>query len=121
MGDDTGSSTPTPLTSAQRARFSRDLARKGMEVNERLTRLLAGQNARLLDLKLPHEQRPGLRPEERLRRYLDQIIRAQRRLHTDAWGHCDVCGAAFAPGVLEDTPWTEVCATCEVSEGQWDL
>lgn len=94
-------------------RLRRDLGRKGMEVNEKLTKLLASQNTTMATVKLPQEQEPGLKPHEKLRRYLDQIIRAQRRLGTPAWGLCATCGVALAPAALDDAPWTELCAKCE--------
>jgi RNA polymerase-binding transcription factor DksA len=94
-------------------RYRTELARCGMAVNEQLTRLLAGQNVTLATLKLPHEQSPGLRSEEKLRRFLAQIIRAQRRLDTPAWGHCVDCGAGLPPQALDDAPWLERCSRCE--------
>ncbi len=103
---------PAPLSAAHLARLRRDLARQGMSVNERLTNLLAGMNGRLLDMKMPHERKPGLRPEEKLRRYLDQIIRAQRRLGTETWGVCVTCGAQLAQAQLDDAPWQEECDRC---------
>lgn len=109
----------TPLTEAQITRLRRDLGRKGMEVNGRLTKVLAGMNARLGDLKMPHEQEPGLRPEEKLRRYLDQIIRAQRRLGTEAWGRCVTCGEAIPQAQLDDSPWKEECDSCLAHAGDW--
>ncbi|HAN31630.1 MAG TPA: hypothetical protein DCQ06_08550 [Myxococcales bacterium] len=100
-------------------RFRLHLARKGMAINEQLTRLLAGQNARLLDLKMPHEQRPGLKPEEKLRMYLDQVIRAQRRLGTEHWGLCQDCGQPLPELALLDCPWLETCAPCESKSSEW--
>ncbi len=111
--------SPTDLQPPELRRIRMQLARKGMEVNGQLTTLLAGQNARLLDLKMPHEQTPGLKPQEKLRRYLDQIIRAQRRLGTDAWGKCVTCGTALPPQALSDTPWLEECEPCKNDTGLW--
>ncbi len=116
--DTTPDATQKPaLAAAHIARLRRDLARKGMEVNGRLTHVLAGMNATLLDLKMPHEQKPGLRPEEKLRRYLDQIIAAQRRLGTDAWGDCTTCGGAIPQAQLDDAPWVDECDRCLASAG----
>lgn len=118
MSDSTVDQDAGGLSPELMRRFRRDLARKGMAVNEQLTRLLAGKNARLLDLKMPHEQRPGLKPEEKLRMYLDQVIRAQRRLGTPQWGLCQECGVAFPEQALMDTPWLEVCEPCEARAGE---
>ena len=100
------------LSTAQITKLRHDLGQKGMEVNARLTQVLAGMNARLSDIKMPHEQKPGLRPEEKLRRYLDQIIRAQRRLGTPDWGLCTICGAQIPQAQLDDSPWKEACDAC---------
>lgn len=100
-------------TPEQMQRWQRDLTRKGMDLYAVLSEVLAGKNATLATLKLPHEQKPGERKEERLRRYLDQVSRAQKRLTTPAWGKCVKCGAALADAVLNEAPWTEACAKCD--------
>jgi RNA polymerase-binding transcription factor DksA len=104
----------TDAAESQRLRV--DLGRKGMEVNEKLTRLLASQNTTMATVKLPQEQKPGEKPEEKLRRFLDQIIRAQRRLGTKAWGLCTECGAELPAAGLRETPWLELCNACGLRE-----
>ena len=104
-----------PSRSQQEARWRTDLARRGMAVNEQLTRLLAGQGVTLATLRLPHEQKPGLKPEEKLRLFLDQIVRAQRRLGTEAWARCVDCGEVLPSAALDDAPWLERCARCEAA------
>ena len=94
------------------ARLRRDLGRKGMAINEKLTGMLAGQNATLQDIKLPNEIKPGLKPIEKVRAFLDLVIRAQRRLGTEAWGACVECGVELPQAALDDTPWIEVCNRC---------
>ena len=98
-----------------KTRLRQDLLRKGADINAALTALLAGQNATLATIKLPHEDKPGIKPKERLRLFLDQIIRAQRRLDTAAWGQCVVCGEPFAEAALAETPWLEECPDCEAA------
>ncbi len=104
------------IDTARTEKLRRDLARKGMEVNEKLTRMLAAQNATLTTMKLPSEEEPGLKPHEKLRRYLDQIVRAQKRLGTGAWGACMHCAAELAEAALDDAPWLELCAKCAADE-----
>lgn len=94
----------------------RDLMRKGMAVNQALVTLKANQNAKLLDLKLPHERKPGMTKEEKLRRFLDQIIRAQRSLGTAAYGICVDCQQPLPEAALDDTPWLEQCDRCAAKE-----
>lgn len=103
---------PPTMDPPRHQRLRTELARRGMAVNEQLTRLLAGQQVTLATLKLPNEREPGLRPEEKLRRFLDQIVRAQRRLDTPAWGRCIDCGAEIPEPSLDNAPWIEQCATC---------
>lgn len=98
-------------------RWRGDLMRKGMAVNAALVALKANQNATLVDLPLPGQGKPGMRKEERLRAYLDLIIRAQRRLGTEAFGHCVDCGVALPLAALDDTPWIERCAACDARAG----
>ena len=100
---------PTP---EQHQRWQRDLARKGMDLYALLTDVLAGKDVTLATLKMPHEQKPGEKKEERLRRYLDLVSRAQKRLGTPAWGLCVRCHARVADSVLDEAPWTEVCGAC---------
>lgn len=102
------------ISNERRQRLRGDLARKGMDVNEKLTKLLAGQNVTLTTMKLPNEQKPGLKPVEKLRMYLDQIIRAQRRLGTPAFGHCVDCQIALPDAALDDSPWIERCNACDL-------
>lgn len=97
---------------ARKDRLLRDLRSKGMAVNAKLVEVLGGKNVDLATLKLPHEEKPGLKPEQKLRRFLDQIIRAQKRLETPDYGRCVQCGTVLPDGALDDTPWLELCARC---------
>ncbi|MEY3014958.1 MAG: hypothetical protein RIT45_3693 [Pseudomonadota bacterium] len=117
-----GVGVPMAAVDTQRIeRLRRDLMRKGMAVNEALVALKANQNAKLLDLELPHEQKPGLRKEEKLRMFLDQIIRAQRRLGTPDYGVCVDCGRSMPDAALDDTPWLEQCDRCAARESAGGL
>jgi RNA polymerase-binding transcription factor DksA len=97
------------------ARWRQTLAAKGIEINDRLTRLLAGQNATLATLPLPDEARPGETPIDRLRRYLRLVSDAQKRLNSGIFGICLGCGAELDPLLLDERPWTERCPRCAAS------
>lgn len=97
-------------------RWSVDLGRKGLAVNEKLTTLLGRQDARLATLVLPHERKPGATPIERLRGFLRQISDAQKRLRTPDFGLCRQCAAPLPLAVLDESPWAEVCARCAARE-----
>ncbi len=106
----------TDIDPAHLARLRLHLGRKGMEVNQKLTDVLAGMNATLATMKLPGEGKPGEKPHERLRRFLDQIVRAQRRLGTPAFGLCQDCGQPLPELALDEAPWTEQCRDCALRE-----
>ena len=106
------------FTKADRKRYRRELMRKGWDVNQKLTAVLAGKNVTMSTTKMPHEMKPGLKPEEKLRLWLDQIVRAQNRLQTPEFGACVECGEAFPKGALDDVPWLETCADCLAEEGE---
>ncbi len=97
---------------ARQARWRRGLMHKGMEVNGQLTKLLASKNATLATMKLPNEEKPGEKPEERLRRFLNQIIAAQHRVGTTEFGKCQECGVPLPPQAFDDAPWLQECAPC---------
>ena len=100
-------------------RYRREIMKKGMAVNQQLTDLLAGKDVRMSTIKLPHEMKPGLKPEEKLRMFLDQVIRAQRRLGTPEFGNCIECSTEFPKGAIDDTPWLETCEDCLRAAGEW--
>ncbi|MSQ84030.1 MAG: hypothetical protein EXR77_14295 [Myxococcales bacterium] len=100
------------LEPANIARWRQAIALKGMEVNGQLTQLLAKQNATLATIKLPNEEKPGEKPVERLRRFLNQIIAAQRRLGSDQFGKCQSCGLVLPVAALNETPWLQDCGPC---------
>lgn len=104
---------PDPVRAA---RLRKHLSQKGMEVNHNLTQLLSNMNATLATMKLPGEEKPGEKPHERLRRFLDQIARAQRRLDTEQFGLCVACQQALPALALDEAPWTEQCADCARKE-----
>ena len=97
-------------------RWSLDLGRKGMAVNQKLTTLLGKQNVRLDTLKLPHERKPGATPIERLRSFLNQISDAQKRVHGPTFGLCTGCSDPLLVAVLDEAPWVELCASCAAVE-----
>lgn len=101
------------MDKARESRLRRELGRKGMAVNEKLTRMLAGENLTLTEVVFPQDAKPGMKPKERLRLFLDQVIRAQQRLGTPEFGRCVTCGAAFPDAAIDDTPWLEECRECE--------
>ena len=95
---------------ATRARLRRRLLDRGQVLATVLSELLAGKDntPMLLALGL---LRPGIRPEEAVRKALDQV--ESRRILLDArddrYGRCDVCGADLGATALEEMAWADRC------------
>ncbi len=107
------------FSKADLKRYRREIMKKGMQVNRKLTDLLAGKNVTISTIVLPQDDKPGLKPEEKVRLFLDLIVRAQHRLGTEAFGKCVECDTEFPKGALDDTPWLETCGDCAATEGEW--
>lgn len=103
------------FSAAERATYRQAVMRKGWEINQKLTALLAGQNVTMATIKLPGEEKPGLTPIEKVRLYLDLVMRARERLDTGGFGVCVDCGVEFAAAALDDTPWLERCGPCDAA------
>jgi RNA polymerase-binding transcription factor DksA len=101
------------LTDELRDRLQREIGRKGWELNEKLTQMLAKQDATLATIKFPFMKKPGETPLEALRRYFDLVCEAQRRSRTDDLGICKVCGKPIPVAVLTEIPWTLAHAECD--------
>ena len=85
----------------------RDLLRRGRVLADALADLLAGKHPPALEELL----RPGIRPEEAVRKALDQVERRRELLDAgdDRYGRCDVCGLDLGPTVLTDMAWADRC------------
>src|SRR4051795_11426862 len=89
----------------------RVLLNKGAELNEQLVRLLNGEG---IDLEAVPGAilKPGERPAERLRRFLELVdskIQASRPSSLTRYGLCDSCGAPLSFTELEQVPWADCC------------
>ena len=102
--------TVTRFDDVTLARLRRGLLRRGRVLAELLSDVLAGKTPpafsdKGLDLK------PGLRPEEALRKALDQV--EARRMLLDAgddrYGRCAVCSTDLGVVRLDEMPWADRC------------
>jgi RNA polymerase-binding transcription factor DksA len=87
------------------------LMARGLALATLLAEVLAGKDKEAALRALGLTDRPGLRPEERLRRALDQV-EARRRLldaDDDRFGRCDVCGEDLGLPALGELPWADRC------------
>lgn len=100
-----------------RAHYRAALLRQGKKIADQLAEILSGarQPRNIAPLGMTGDgQRPGMRPEERLRAYLD-LIEARRRLidsDDDRFGRCDQCGIDLGAAALDEMPWANTCQRC---------
>lgn len=98
------------LDAKQRQQLRKQLLKKGAEINEKLTGLLAGEAVSVSHLLEP--TKPGERPEERLRRFLELIDRKLHAIQEGSYGNCSACSAALPFVELEQMPWADLCRAC---------
>lgn len=96
---------------ATRERLRHRLLHRGATLATLLADVLSGKDASpaLAALGL---LRPGIHPQEALRRALDQVERRRNLLVVgdDRYGRCDVCGADLGVSALDELAWADRCA-----------
>jgi RNA polymerase-binding transcription factor DksA len=91
------------------ATIRKGLVRRGRDLADLLAQVLAGKHPPQVSALLA--ERPGERPEEVLRRALDQND-ARRRLLDDGddrFGRCEVCGKDLGEEAMREVPWADRC------------
>jgi len=91
------------------AKLRHDLMLRGRTLATVLSEVLAGKQPPQLAALL--SAKPGMRPEEVVRRALDQVEgrRALLDAGDDRFGRCDVCGIDLGLPVLGEMPWADRC------------
>ena len=94
----------------RRERLRRRLLERGSILATLLAEVLAGKD-KTSALRALGVLRPGIRPEEALRKALDQIERRRLLLVSDdaRFGTCEVCGIDLGAPALEEMPWADRC------------
>ncbi len=98
-----------------RARLRAKIMRKGQAIATDLAEVLAGKDKEIKLSELPvFAAKPGMRPEERLRAYLDHVESCRKLLDADddRFGRCAKCGTDLGLPALEEMPWAELCQAC---------
>ena len=92
------------------ARLRRALLDRGQTLATLLADVMAGKRPPSLAALLA--ARPGERPEEVLRRALDQVEARRRLLDAgdDRYGRCDICHVDLGAAALDEMPWADRCA-----------
>ncbi len=94
------------------APLRRHLMKRGLTLATILAEILAGKDKQAALDALGLRDKPGLRPEERVRLALDQLEarRAMIDAGDDRFGRCDVCGVDLGLAALGELPWADRCA-----------
>jgi RNA polymerase-binding transcription factor DksA len=100
------------LGEAEVTELRRRLMRRGQTLATKLAELLASPDpmtiVRMLGLRL----KPGARPDEIVRRALEQVEGLRKLIDADDdhYGRCRVCDTALDVAALREVPWADTCA-----------
>ena len=99
------------LTETELATLKKALLAKGRDLSDKLAALMAGKRVTIDELLNP---KPGETPEERVRRYLDEVDRRIKAIARGdgSYGRCAACDAPLAYAELEQLPWADRCRAC---------
>jgi hypothetical protein len=103
-----------PPTATEIAILKKRLLKKGAEINEKLTALLANPTLRIDELL--GGGKPGETPIERLQRFMALIDGRLRAIREGRYGICEKCGDGLPFAHLEQIPWIDTCTTCAGAE-----
>lgn len=93
------------------ARLRPVIMKRGQVLAEILSELLAGKGKKKELAAIGLDDKPGLRPEERVRLALDQVESRRKLLDAgdDRFGRCDICGVDLGLVALQEYPWADRC------------
>jgi RNA polymerase-binding transcription factor DksA len=100
------------LTEEELQRLQKTVSDKGMEINVKLTDLLAGKDIELADLKgleLPKDNKEKI---EKLREFLKHLSLVLKSFISGDYGQCIGCGTWIDATDLRNFPWVQYCSTC---------
>lgn len=94
-----------------RARLRRALLDRGQAIATKLAKLMAGEDPMTIIRALGLDLKPGARPEEILRRALDQVERLRKLIDADddRYGRCQECGLDLGLPAMREVPWADAC------------
>jgi RNA polymerase-binding transcription factor DksA len=92
-------------------RLRRALLDRGLAIATRLEKLMSGADANSIARALGLTLKPGARPEEVLRRALDQVDGLRKLIDADddRYGRCTTCGLDLGLAALREVPWADAC------------
>jgi hypothetical protein len=93
------------------AGFRRAIMQRGHKLATILSELMAGKDKSPALTAMGVVGKPGMTPEEKVRKALDQV-EARRKLidaDDDRYGRCDACGEDLGEVALGELPWADRC------------
>lgn len=101
------------LDDATRDRLRAQIMERGRGVSRQLSQVMAGKNVDLSSIRAV-VGRPGMRPDELLRAYLDHLMSFRDALDANdgRYGRCRHCDAELSLAELEALPWADSCREC---------
>jgi RNA polymerase-binding transcription factor DksA len=110
----TSPTTSLELSDAQKENYRKALLKKGKEISDKLAKVLAGQNIRLENIPERGLGESGLRPEEKLRAYLDLVMSKLRALNANngTFGLCETCNLPLTTAELDNAAWATEHVSC---------
>ena len=96
-------------------RLRQTIMRKGQVIANDLAKVLAGKGGPVRMSELPvFAAKPGMRPEERLRAYLEHVESCRKLIDADddQFGRCGHCSVDLGLPALEQLPWADRCQAC---------
>ena len=86
----------------------RQIMKRGLDLSTMLSEVLAGKNPKGLAALI---DKPGMRPEEKLRMALDQVESCRKLIdaHDDRYGRCGVCSEDLGLARLGELPSADRC------------
>jgi hypothetical protein len=99
------------LEEPTKTRARTQLLKRGHALATLLAEVLAGKASEARIDALGLGGKPGERPEEKLRRALDQIEGRRKLLDAgdDRFGRCDVCAVDLGEVEIGELPWADRC------------
>ena len=100
---------------ATRTRLRRGIMKKGHAIATELADVLAGNGGPINVSELPvFAAKPGMRPEEKLRAYLEHVESCRKLIDADddRYGRCTHCQVDLGLVALEEMPWADRCQAC---------
>lgn len=102
---------PVRFDAATTKRLRAGIMKRGLTLSTLLADVLAGKKSMSAVQAMGIGVKPGIRPEEALRKALDAIELRRKLIDADddGFGRCDVCDEDLGEAALGEMPWADRC------------